>query len=198
MTNRFFYTLQLRDPHRGGGKDQNSKQLLKPDLFGNKNRKAHEGIKEVFYNPQDLPIPHFLPDTIETREELAHYYQSVSRIDQGLERLIQILKESNLYDKTMIVFTSDHGMAFAGGKTTVYEGGLKVPFIVRNPYEKKRGIKHSALISHIDITPSLLDFAGALDQEEKSAKKLGRSKKSISTSPNGWSKRQHWVTSKVV
>ena len=74
----------------------------------------------------------------------------------------------------MIVFTSDHGMAFAGGKTTVYEGGLKVPFIVRNPYVKDRGVKHPALISHIDITPSLLDFAGALDSK-KSACKLGRS-----------------------
>ena len=91
------------------------------------------------------PIPHFLPDTVETREELVQYYQSVSRIDQGLARLIKILKEANLYEKTMIVFTSDHGMAFAGGKTTVYEGGLKVPFIVRNPYVKDRGVKHPAL-----------------------------------------------------
>jgi N-sulfoglucosamine sulfohydrolase len=70
----------------------------------------------------------------------------------------------------MIIFTSDHGMAFAGGKTTVYEGGLKVPFIVRNPYENKRGVKHSALISHIDITPSLLDFAGSLDIEKNRPK----------------------------
>ena len=54
-------------------------------------------------------------------------------------------------------------MAFAGGKTTTYEGGLNVPFVVRNPYNKKRGIRTSAMISHIDITPSLLDFAGALD-----------------------------------
>ena len=55
----------------------------------------------------------------------------------------------------------------AGGKTTVYEGGLKVPFIVRNPYIKDRGVKHPALISHIDITPSLLDFAGALDSKNR-------------------------------
>ena len=54
-------------------------------------------------------------------------------------------------------------MAFSGGKTTVYEGGLKVPFVVRNPYEKKRGVTSHAMISHIDITPSLLDFAGGLD-----------------------------------
>ena len=163
----FFLYFATSDPHRGGGKDNSSKQRLKPDLFGNKpNGQSHDGTDEVFYQPKDLPIPAFLPDTIQTREELAQYYQSVSRIDQGLARLVEILKEAQLYDKTLIVFTSDHGMAFAGGKTTVYEGGLKVPFVVRNPYEKKRGIKHQALISHIDITPTLLDFAGALDHKK--------------------------------
>ena len=40
----------------------------------------------------------------------------------------------------MIVFTSDHGMAFAGGKTTVYEGGLRVPMVVRDPYQDERGV----------------------------------------------------------
>lgn len=168
----FFLYFATSDPHRGGGKDQTSERKLKPDLFGNKpNRKHHDGVEEVFYDPKTVPIPSFLPDTPETREELAHYYQSVSRIDQGLAQLVKILKEANLYDKTLIIFTSDHGMAFAGGKTTVYEGGLKVPFVVRNPYEKKRGIRQRALISHIDVTPSILDFAGALDRENNRPKK---------------------------
>ncbi|MBM80901.1 MAG: heparan N-sulfatase [Planctomycetaceae bacterium] len=160
----FFLYFGTSDPHRGGGKDQTSKLELKADLFGNKpNRGSHQGIDEVFYDPAKVPIPDFLPDTAETREELAQYYQSCSRIDQGVGRLVEILKEAGLYDKTMIVFTSDHGMAFSGGKTTVYEGGLKVPFVVRNPYQKKRGVVSKAMISHIDITPSLLDFAGGLD-----------------------------------
>ena len=169
----FFLYFATSDPHRGGGKDQKAESELKPDLFGNKpDRKAHQGIDEVFYELDEVPIPHFLSDTRETREELAHYYQSVSRIDQGVARLVEILKEADLYNKTMIVFTSDHGMAFAGGKTTVYEGGLKVPFVVRNPYEKNRGIKHNGLISHIDITPSLLDYAGGLDKKTNGPKNL--------------------------
>lgn len=160
----FFLYFATSDPHRGGGKDQTSTRELKPDLFGNKPNDGHfPGVEEVFYNPDDVPIPHFLPDTPETREELAQYYQSCSRIDQGVGRLVQILKEAGLYDKTLIVFTADHGMAFAGGKTTVYEGGLKVPFVVRNPYEPNRGVKSEAMISHIDITPSLLDFGGGLN-----------------------------------
>ena len=174
----FFLYFATSDPHRGGGKDMTAESELKPDLFGNKpNRGEFPGVDEVFYELDEVPIPHFLTDTRETREELAHYYQSVSRIDQGVARLVEILKEADLYDKTMIVFTSDHGMAFAGGKTTVYEGGLKVPFVVRNPYEENRGVTSDALISHIDITPSLLDFAGGLDREKNAPKKMVNAKK---------------------
>ncbi|MGB7327570.1 MAG: sulfatase [Rubripirellula sp.] len=160
----FMLYFATSDPHRGGGVDKTSKSELKPDLFGNKpKRGSYPGVEEVFYDPADVVVPPFLPDTKETREELAQYYQSIARVDQGIARLVEILKEADLYDKTMIVFTSDHGMAFAGGKTTVYEGGLRVPMVVRDPYQSKRGVESDALLSHIDITPTLLDFAGGLD-----------------------------------
>ncbi|MDF1840742.1 MAG: sulfatase [Rubripirellula sp.] len=176
----FFLYFATSDPHRGGGTDKTSELELKPDLFGNKpNDGAHAGVEEVFYSPADVPIPHFLSDTPETREELAQYYQSCSRIDQGVARLVKILKEADLYDKTLLVFTSDHGMAFAGGKTTVYEGGLRVPMVVRDPYQRKqnRGVASEALVSHIDITPTLLDFAGGLDSKTNGPKNPLNAKK---------------------
>jgi len=169
----FFLYFATADPHRGGGTDRTSPLELKPDLFGNKpNRGSHEGVDEVFFDPDDVVVPAFLPDTPETRSELAQYYQSCARIDQGVARLVEILKEADLYDKTLIVFTSDHGMAFAGGKTTVYEGGLRVPMVVRDPYQDDRGFESQALVSHIDITPSLLDFAGGLDHKTGGPKDL--------------------------
>lgn len=162
----FFLYFATTDPHRNAEEDATSKQRLKPNMFGNlPNRQHRPGVREVFYEPSEVPIPAFLPDTIETREELAQYYQSCARIDQGLGRLIEILKKAGVYDKTLIVYTSDHGMAFAGGKTTVYDPGLKVPFVVRNPYEATRGVVSDAMISHVDITPTLVDFAGALDDQ---------------------------------
>lgn len=168
----FLLYFATADPHRSGGVDENSQLELKPDLFGNKkNGGSFPGVNEVRYDPARVPVPYFLPDTPECREELAQYYQSCSRVDQGLARLVEILREAGLYDKTLIVFTADHGMAFPGGKTTVYEGGLRVPFVVRNPYEKTRGIVSDALISHIDITPSLLDFAGGLDPQTNGPRK---------------------------
>ncbi len=161
----FFLYFATADPHRGGGNDETSPSALKPDLFGNRpNDQSYPQVDEIFYDPAEIIVPKFLPDTQETREELAQYYQSCARVDAGLGRLIKILKDQDLYDKTLILFTSDHGMAFSGGKTTVYEPGLRVPFVVRNPYTL-RGVSSEAMISHIDITPTLLDFAGGLDPQ---------------------------------
>jgi N-sulfoglucosamine sulfohydrolase len=163
----FFLYFATSDPHRGGGFAE--ELPYKPDRFGNRpNRGAYPGVEEVFYGLEDVTVPAFLPDTPTCRAELAQYYQSIARIDQGLGRLIEILKQAGKYENTLILCTSDHGMAFSGGKTTVYEGGLRVPFVVRNPYSAKRGHKNNALISFIDITPSLLDFAGGLDRETRS------------------------------
>jgi N-sulfoglucosamine sulfohydrolase len=167
----FFLYFATSDPHRGGGRDKSSKQELKPDLFGNlPNKKSRPMVEEVFFDPEKVPVPSFLPDTVETREELAQYYQSCSRIDQGLGRLVEILKEAGKYDETLIVFTADHGMAFSGGKTTVYEPGLQVPFVVRDPYSAARGKVCDSMISHVDIAPTLLDFAGGLDSETNGPK----------------------------
>lgn len=162
----FFLYYATSDPHRGGG---NATELPhSPNRFGNKpNRGAYPGVDEVFYDSDVLPVPPFLPDTPETRAELAQYYQSVSRVDQGLGRLVELLKKHKKWENTLVVFTSDHGMAFAGGKTTVYEGGLRVPFIVRNPYSETRGHTNNAMISFVDITPTLLDFAGLYDSENQ-------------------------------
>ena len=107
----FFLYFATSDPHRGGGEDKGFPGKHKPDLFGNKpNRGSHEGIEEVFYEPGEVPVPPFLPDTPECRSELAQYYQYCARIDKGVARLIELLQEAGIYDKTLIVYTSDHGM----------------------------------------------------------------------------------------
>jgi len=153
----FFLYFCTSDPHRGGGVVEESP--YKPDRFGNR-PEGYEGIKEVAYDPEDVIVPPFLPDTPATRAELAQYYQSISRIDQGIGTLFEILKSSGAYENTLIIYISDHGMAFPGAKTTVYEPGLKSPCIVRFPGSIKRGITNNALISWVDLTPTILDFAG--------------------------------------
>ena len=159
----FFLYLCTSDPHRGGG---DAKELPhQPNRFGNPgpSSKGYPGVTEVVYDPADVIVPGFLPDTPTCRAEIAQYYQSVSRIDQGLGRLVQILIDAGKWDDTLFIYISDHGIAMPGAKTTVYEGGMHSPAIVRNPYVEMRGKATDAMISWVDIAPTILDFAGALD-----------------------------------
>ena len=159
----FFLYIATSDPHRGGG--MATELSYRPNRFGNPKAgtKKYPGIQEVVYDPNDVIVPGFLPDTPTCRAEIAQYYQSISRIDQGLGRLIEIVKESGKWDETLFIYISDHGIAMPGAKTTVYEGGLRSPCLVRNPYNSQRGVVTDAMVSWVDLTPTILDFAGALD-----------------------------------
>jgi len=178
----FFIYFCTSDPHRGAGTDQTSMLKHKPNLFGNRpNKGAHQDIKEIFYDPAKVKVPAFLPATPECRAEIAQYHQSCSRIDQGLGHLVALLKEADQWNNTVIIYTADHGMAFPGGKTTVYEAGLQVPFIVRHPAARKKGVVNTAMISHIDIAPSILDLAGGYDAKKRGPKTLVP----VEKAPNG-------------
>jgi len=178
----FFLYFCPSDPHRGGGKAD--ELPYKPDRFGNR-AKGYPGVKEVKYDPKDIIIPPFLPDIPECRSELAQYYQSVSRVDQGVGQLLEILKQSGKYESTLVIYISDNGVAFPGAKTTLYEPGMNLPCIVRSPYQKKQGLVCNAMITWADITPTILDFAGALQKETDFH---GRSFQYIleDESPKGW------------
>ncbi len=135
-------------------------------------------------DPKTLKVPPYLPDTPATREELAHYYMSAERADSGLKRLIEILKETNHWDDTVIIFCSDNGAPFPGAKTNVYEPALHLPFIVRDPSQQKQGTVNNALVNYTSITPTLLDYAGV----KEPYKLHGKSFRSIlgQENPEGW------------
>ena len=114
------------------------------------------------FDGDDVIVPPYLPDTPVCRQELAKYYGSVQRADSGLVRLIEILKETGRWEDTMIIYISDNGIAFPGAKTTLYEPGMRLPCVVRNPFAKNKGVVTDAMVTWADITPTILDFAGAL------------------------------------
>ncbi len=115
-------------------------------------------------DPADVIVPPYLPDIPECREELARYYASVQRADAGLVRLIEILKETGRWQDTLIIYISDNGIAFPGAKTTLYEPGMRLPCVARNPFAKKAGVVTSAMVTWADITPTILDFTNALPE----------------------------------
>ncbi|MGD8501716.1 MAG: sulfatase, partial [Phycisphaerales bacterium] len=179
----FFLYFCMSDPHRGGGVAEDVPG--KPDRFGNRAKGRYPGVEEIKYDPKDVIVPPFLPDIPECRAELAQYYQSVSRVDQGVGKLLGVLKEAGKYDHTLIIYISDNGVAFPGAKTTLYEPGMNLPCIISRPGSKKKGITCDALINYADLAPTILDFAGALSGDNMLQ---GRSFKSVleQEHPKGW------------
>lgn len=137
------------------------------------------------FDPKEVIVPPSLPDTPECREELAKYYGSVQRADKGLLRLIEILKQTGHWDDTLVIYISDNGIAMPGAKTTLYEPGMRLPCVVRNPAAEKKGVVTNAMITWADITPTILDFAGSLPGKPQFH---GRSFLSLleEESPSGW------------
>lgn len=111
-------------------------------------------------SPGDVVVPDYLPDTPESREELAQYAMSLERADSGLVRLLAILRETGHWDDTLVIFLSDNGIPFPGAKTNLYEPGVRLPFVVRNPRANTARTVTDAMIAYTDITPTILDYAG--------------------------------------
>jgi N-sulfoglucosamine sulfohydrolase len=176
----FFLYFCPDDPHRGMPYDT----WPEPNRFGNREA-AYPGVTEIHYNPADVVVPPFLPDTAEARKELSEYYQAVSRLDQGVGKLLEILRQNGKYDKTVILYLSDNGVAFPGAKTTLYEPGMRLPCLIKLPQNAGHGTVSNAMISWCDITPTILDFAGAVPADQHFH---GRSFRDVLESgrDNGW------------
>lgn len=153
----FFLYFCTDDPHRG--QPFKPEPWNTPNNFGNK-KEGYKDVETITYKPEDVVVPPFLPDTKECREELAEYYQSVSRIDQGFGKLMEMLQASGKAENTIVIYISDNGIAFPGAKTTVYEPGIKLPCIVKDPSNTLKGTTTDAMISWADLAPTILDMTG--------------------------------------
>ncbi|KQS02355.1 sulfatase [Sphingomonas sp. Leaf357] len=140
----FFVTVAYSDPHRAAVD------------YGND--RIWPGVKPAIYNPAKVPIPSHLPDIPAVRQDLAEYYESLSRLDTGIGMILDDLAATGRADDTLVIFCSDNGRPFPGAKTNLYDPGLHLPLIVRAPGHA--GSVNRAMVSWVDIAPTVLDFAG--------------------------------------
>jgi arylsulfatase A-like enzyme len=123
-------------------------------------RPYDQGIIDNPHDPENVRVPPYLPDVDEVRTDLALYYDEISRMDQYIGKVLAELGKKNIEDNTFILFISDNGRPFPRDKTTLYEGGIKTPWIVRWPEKIKAGSINANLVSSVDIAPTVLSMAG--------------------------------------
>lgn len=150
----WFLMFNLFDPHvqRDRLSDGSRSPQYLPDQV--------QGLPESLLSADDVPAwPWQGIDTPEQRAKIAGYYNCVHRIDVAIGKLMEILEETGNSENTLIIFLGDHGPPFTRGKTSCYEAGLRVPFIVNWPGHSEPHVS-DRLVSSIDIYPTILDSAG--------------------------------------
>ncbi|WP_263168109.1 sulfatase [Streptomyces sp. SCSIO ZS0520] len=122
---------------------------------------THRPYPPERYPPDDpaaVEVPGYLPDNDWTRDDLASFQGSIRVADQAVGRLLGTLDRLGIAEDTWVLFTTDHGMAFPGGKSTLYDPGTEVALLTRPPaaWGAPRGAT-DRLFSHVDVVPTVLD-----------------------------------------
>jgi len=137
------------------------------------------------YDPQKIDLPPVIPGDLandpvpqeeftkfkwnemtEAQRRLgrARYYGSLSWLDSHVKRLLETLDELKLVDKTLVIYTTDHGdMAAEKGlwlKTLMFDASARVPLLMRMPGALKPGTTNGVLINHVDLFPTLAGLVG--------------------------------------
>jgi len=122
----------------------------------------HRALGDVagLHDPAKVRLPALLPDHPSVRRELARYSDAVTRLDRGVGLVLDVLEEEGLADSTVVLFLSDNGIDFPFHKTTLWEGGIRQPLLVRWPGTTPRGATCDGLVSFVDVMPTLLELAG--------------------------------------
>ncbi len=105
-------------------------------------------------------MPYIGIDPPGMREIVADYYNSLSRLDSLVGDLLAALARSGKADNTLVIYIGDHGADFLRGKRTSYEGGLRIPMLLRWP-SKVAPQTRADLVSSVDLMPTVLAAAGA-------------------------------------
>lgn len=124
--------------------------------------KQQHGLPKRTMTAKDVKrmLPEVVIDTPRLRKHAADYYNCLLRLDAGIGMLLTELSKSRKADRTLVIYLSDHGAQFSRGKTTCYEGGLRVPMMIRWPKRIPTGQVRKELVSSIDILPTILAATG--------------------------------------
>jgi arylsulfatase A-like enzyme len=110
-------------------------------------------------DPSRVAIPPYYPDTPTVRADLARHYNNIAVMDRQVGEVLSKLEEDGVADRTIVLFTSDHGDGLPRAKRWLYDSGIHVPLIVRWPDVTEAGTVDGDLVSGVDLAPTILAAA---------------------------------------
>jgi arylsulfatase A-like enzyme len=122
------------------------------------------GFAGGYIQPDDqlgVTVPGYLRDTESVRAELAELQGAVRYLDASAGQLLDAVRWTGVDDRTAVLFTTDHGLAFPRAKCSLYDPGIEVSLLLRYPARGWTGGRLlDQLTSNLDLFPTLLELAG--------------------------------------
>jgi N-sulfoglucosamine sulfohydrolase len=109
-------------------------------------------------DPRYCRPPAPLPDTDRTRRDMAAFKASARILDRGIGAVLDALEANGLAEDTLVICTTDHGIAFPGIKCNLTDHGIGVMLIIRGPGGFTGGRVNDAMVSHVDLFPTICDL----------------------------------------
>ena len=123
-------------------------------------RVFEEGAGQADHTAASVTVPAFLPDVPAVRNDLLDYAVEIEWFDEHLGRMLAMLEEAGELENTIVIVTSDNGMAFPRAKANVYEYGIHVPLAIRwGAHVPGRRVVEEP-VSLVDLAPTMLEAAG--------------------------------------
>ncbi len=174
----FEYPKDLYDGNDWTKRPEGTPFFAQIQLAGGKNRNVHKSgeiPEDRLVTPSEVTLPPYYPNDPVLLEDWAQYLNSVLWVDEQVGQILQELKDAGVYDNTVVIFLTDHGVSHARGKQFLYEEGIRVPLIIAGP-GIEAGKVRTDLVAHIDIAATSLDLAGIPLPDTMEARPLFRDK----------------------
>jgi len=151
---------QFPEPANFGDTFENKPEWIRAGMVRGARREAMRQNKDKPVPPKIEPGPWNA-----TNPGRTNYYRSLSAVDDGIGRVLDLLQQTGQLDNTIILFAGDngyfHGEHRRGDKRLMYEESLRIPMVMRYPALLEPGCSIDQMMLNIDVAPTLLDLAGA-------------------------------------
>ena len=133
---------------------------------------THRAFTEGRKCQGEVRIPHYLPDHPDVALDINNLNYDAEAVDTAYGRVLDAIDERGLRGNTLVIYTTDHGIAFPGSKSTLFDPGIETSLIMRGPGDIQGGERILALVSNIDVMPTILEATGVDGHETIEGKSL--------------------------
>ncbi|MEM9365415.1 MAG: sulfatase [Planctomycetota bacterium] len=115
-------------------------------------------------DPKEVELPPYYPDTPFVRRDWANGLEQMQLVDRQVGELLQRLDDEGLSENTIVFFIGDHGRCHIRGKQFLYDGGIRIPMIMRWPGRVAPGQVSDHLVMSLDICATIIEASGVKPQ----------------------------------